>query len=463
MHHKRTIGQIISILLVIAVGLSVWGLSCGPINQKSGPEVTLTIWRPIDDEEIFKPIIRDFQQEYPNIKINYFKKDLTEYEENSVDALASGEGPDIWSIRNDWMAKHWKKLIAAPAGLFTQQSGKKDGEVYKETFAPVAAEDALINDQIYGVPFSVDTLVLYYNTDLFREVKTKLEDEGKIDPSDRTLEEPPANWEEVEQYTKLLTEKDNQGNISRAGIALGAASNIGQAIDVLSALMLQNHTTMISADKKSAAFNLSIPKETGEPYYPGRKALEFYTKFADSGSDVYSWSASMPYSLDAFKDNKLAIMIDYGYQRYWLAQNAPLLSYNIGPLPQIKGETTATDYASYWLETVTKNSQHPQEAWTFLYYVATKGINQYLSSTKRPSPYKVNSELVPQVLGRVDEKGGALEFQKATAKTWYKGKYPLKVDRIFYEMIENVSTHRQPIPNVIDSAASQVTSLLRKD
>lgn len=454
---------VISSVLVTLI-LSLTGLGClpGQGEEEKKEEITLTIWRLFDDEEVFAPIIKDFQTDYKHVKINYVKKDYTEYEEKTVDALAADEGPDIWMVKNDWMPRHYKKLTPMPDGLLSEKTQKSDLEIYKDTYAPVAANDSIIDDKIYGVPLSVDTLALLYNTDIFREERRNLEDQKKIGKEDKSLEDPPATWEEVIKYTKLLTKKEGD-KISRAGIALGTANNVAQATDILYALMLQNNTSMISSDKKSATFNLSSVKQTGEPVYPGTQALDFYTSFANPKKETYSWNNSMPNSVEAFKQGKTAMIIDYAYQKNKIEQDTPNLNFQVAPLPQIKGVTEATDYASYWIETVTKKCQHPEMAWRFLTYAASRGLRDYTQATKRPSPLKVKPDRVPEVTKRVENKASTFDFQVNSAKSWYKGRYPKKVDQASYDMIENVIVHGQPLQTAIDTAAAQVTKLLQEE
>ena len=105
-----------------------------------------------------------YEKAYPNIKINYRKLTYAEYEEEVVSALAAGKGPDIWSIHNTWLPEQIDKLSPMPETVMRP-------DLYKETFVDVAAFDMTGPDeQLYGIPFSVDSLALYYNKDYFNTV-----------------------------------------------------------------------------------------------------------------------------------------------------------------------------------------------------------------------------------------------------------------------------------------------------
>lgn len=444
--------------LVIA-SLIFSGASCTSKKTSTGGQQTLTIWHLFEDESVFKPIIDSYQASNPNVKINFVKKDYNEYEEDSLNMLAQNEGPDIWLVRNDWMARHYKKLVPMTSGLLTSSDQKKrsDLEIFKDKFASVVSNDLVVNNQIYGLPLSVDTLALYYNTDIFKDKKTELYKQNKTTQG-QLLENPPATWSDLINVSKLLTQT-NGDQIIKSGIALGTSANIEQANDILYALMLQNHTKMVSDDKKSATFNLVLNKSTGEPVYPGTQALDFFTSFSNSGKETYSWSASMPGDFDAFVQGKTAMMINYSFKQKNIAQVNPNLNYSIAPLPQIPGETTAIDYASYWVETVTKKCAIPDVAWDFIRYLTFENLDGYLSASQRPSPYK--QDINVEVNQRVQNKNQTFKFQANTAQSWFKGAYPLKVDKIFAELIDNISVYKQPSQTSLDAAAAKVTNLLK--
>ena len=305
----------------------------------------------------------------------------------------------------------------------------------------------------------MDTLVLYYNKDMFKARAKQYEDVKNYDYARKNFENPPLDWTSLINVSKELTIK-NGNNIERAGIAMGTANNVDKAQDILSVIMLQNGTKMLSDDFQNANFNLSVKKDTGELYYPGSKALDFYTAFANPSTDWYTWNKDMPNSVDAFAQGKAAMLINYPYLVGTFAKNNPNLNYGVAPLPQIYGADKSVDYASYWVETVTNNSQNPEWAWDFLNYVSQNSVSSYLSATKRAGVVKVADSEVPLIRNRLD--GNPLVFQQATAQTWYKGYYPNEIDSVINGMIDNVAISKQNTQNAIDKAASDVTSLLLK-
>ena len=188
--------------------------------------IELTYYRLFDPEDVFEPLIKTYESEHPNIRINYKKfTDQYEYMNLIINELAEGEGPDIFSLHSAEFSEHQRKLTPATNKIM-------DPETFKATFVPGASQDLLLKGEngeirVYGLPLYVDTLALYYNADHFEEV---IPDRGK----------PAAAWSELQQdVTKLTIPDQSFERFERAGIAMGRADNLLRAIDLLYALFLQ--------------------------------------------------------------------------------------------------------------------------------------------------------------------------------------------------------------------------------
>jgi len=461
--YKKIIFGLIIFIIVSTTGVAC---NCTSGDKKSKlPTIDLTIWGPLDSEEVFKPIIDNYilkTRDEVNLSIEYVKKDYAEYEEETLNALAAGTGPDIWVIKNDSVYKHADKLEPMPEGFFkkSDKDTRSDIKIYEDTFPLIAVEDNIVDSKVYGVPFSIDTLVVYYNQEHFSEARKYLYKEGRKEEA-KLFNIHPNNWEEFLKISEILTQKNDAGKITRAGASLGTAKNVEHSTDILAALMIQNQTKMVSADRLTATFNLPVTKETGEPTYTGTQALNFYTSFANPNKENYMWNTSMPNSVDAFMQGKTSMMIHYGYVRKRLEQEAPTLKYKIGPFPQISVATQSSDFASYWTNAVTNNSQNPNEAWKFIKYIFNYKLNSYLSATKKPSSEKINNLLIPNTKERVKSGEDPLKYQTMTAKYWYRGKYPVKVANAFYQMLQDVIINKEPLQKAIDASASIVTELYK--
>jgi ABC-type glycerol-3-phosphate transport system substrate-binding protein len=128
----KILKKFVTVGIFISLIFSLTGASCfNNGNNSNTQQITLTVWRLYDDQAVFDPIIRNYQTTHPNIRINYVKMDINEYELKTSEALAAGNGPDIWMIRNDWMPRHNDKLVPLPdKTLSKNDKNKSDIDIY---------------------------------------------------------------------------------------------------------------------------------------------------------------------------------------------------------------------------------------------------------------------------------------------------------------------------------------------
>ncbi len=440
---------LIIVLVVVVIIFSKKKPSDETTTKFPSENLTLTIWYLFDNEEAYTPIIDAYQKEHKNVTINLIKKEPAEYEIELVNALAGGSGPDLFMIKNDWLPKHQDKLEPMPEDYMSIDE-------YKDAFAPVAAQDLISDDRIYGIPFYIDTLAFFYNRKLVQEYNSALN--KRTDLTNEQIEnlyisQPPQNWTDFIKQSKKLAKK-NGTYIVQAGVALGTSNNIESSEDILSLLMIQNNAQMVSDDKKTPTFNLPSEKETGSQVYPGTSALDFYTSFALPSKETYSWNSSLSSSTEAFIQEKAAMMFNYSYVINTIENLSPDLDFSIAEMPQVKGAETRADYANYWPFTVSKSSKYPQVGWNFLQYASQDTwLSLYHQITQRPSPEwrqgTASSDPFVSQLG--------------TATSWYKGKTPTKVDQTFQDMITAVVSQNQPAQTAIDSAAEKIKTLWKEE
>ena len=433
------------IFIALVVILVMAGLGCkkttptptpgptpGPTPQ---PSANLSFWGLWDDSSVFQPLIDEYRKINPNVTVTYKKWEYSEYEDMVTESLAAGRGPDIWMIHNTWLEKHKEKLSPMPDSLKVLPD-------FEKNFVDVVADDFVDKSEIYGVALSVDTLALYWNEDLLKSAH---------------YTSPPQNWEEFKEYTEKLTKFDEMGNIIQSGAALGCARNVNRTADILGLLMLQNGTQMINEERTQATFNQEVTEQTGEGFNPGKEALIFYTDFANPKKKVYTWNPTLSHSIDAFIDEKVALMFSYSYHRPTIEARAPKLNYSIAPVPQIEGTPKEVNFANYWGIVVSNQSQAKEVAWDFLKFLSSKDmVAKYCEATGRPaSRYDVIEEQ------QQDPKLSVFANQTLTAKSWFRGKNLSQTEGIIIDMIEKVVLGEQKAEEAIDWAAAQVTTLLQ--
>lgn len=450
---------IISVILIVLVSVVIIVLSYKKVPEEALNPVDLVYWGVWDEQDDQIDTIRAYQAQHPHIKITYKKIRYDEYEQALLEGWAKDEGPDIFSIPNTWVKKYQDKDFLEPlppqtqiafVTIKTKLKIKKEREVDYKTipsltikdlenkFVDVVKKDVVIDDEIYGLPYSVDTLALFYNRDHLNNAH---------------IAEPPQTWEEFIADVPKLTLQDDQGNIIQAGAALGTAENIPRSTDILSLLMIQNGTQMTDEKEKYITFTQPSPSEPN--YYPGERALEFYTDFASPSREVYTWNDQMPDALEAFTQGKLSFFLGYSYQIPIIQAQGENINFGISSIPQIDlGQEK--NYANYWVETVAKKSKNTNEAWNFIQFAAQKeNVEKYLAKTKKPTALKSLIEAQ-----REDFDLGVFANQTLTAKSWYHGKKPEATEDYLDEAIESVAKGLATPKEALDLAARQIQQTL---
>jgi ABC-type glycerol-3-phosphate transport system substrate-binding protein len=449
----------ISIILGVAIVLLTTGAKCQqlPPNLKEGkPQpITLQYWKVFEESYNVSDLLSDYQKLHPYVSINYRNFTPEEYENELIRAFAEDRGPDILSIHTSSMNKYKNLITPLPAQINLQyqiEKGTIKKEIYTETrtqktltikdirnlFPEVVYNNQIIDNQIYGLPLSIDTLVLFYNRDL-------LNNTGIV--------EPPKTWDQFSEQVVKLTKADIRGEIIQSGAALGTAQNVSRYFDILSLLMMQNGTIM--ADQQGNVMFNQIPPNYTRSIKPALEALNFYTGFASPANQVYTWNDFMPNSLNAFMAGKTAFMFGYAYNIPTIKAQASKLSFGVAPVPQIA--MPAINYANYWVETVSKKSQHQDEAWDFITFITTNADTnkKFLEKSRKPCALK---SLIESQADDADL--SAFGTQLLTAKSWYKGRNVQKAEEVFRQMIEQTLEGLITPDEVINFGASKVNQTL---
>lgn len=321
-------------LLVVILGVVAFFF----LRSKKTNVGEITWWGLWEDENIVAPLISEYEASHPNVKINYVKQSPRDYRERLTNALAKGQGPDIFRFHNTWVPMLTSDLDTLPSSVMTPSD-------YAKTFYPVAVSDLTTSGGIVGVPLEYDGLVLYINEDIFNA-------SGKT---------PPTTWDELRALAKELTVKDDQGVITQSGVALGRVENVDHWQEILALMMVQN--------------GVDLTNPTGEL---AEDAIKFFAVFSTVDG---VWDATLPTSTQAFAAGKLAMYIAPSWRTFELNDQNPNLNFKTYPVPQVpkvsanEGDVT---YASYWVEGVWSRSTKKSIAWDFLKFLSTKDSLQKL-------------------------------------------------------------------------------------
>src|SRR6185437_9882404 len=198
------------ILLGVGAFAAFGGLLGG---SQVGP---VTIWGTLDSNTINTMIatLRSSDKTFANVK--YVQKDAATYDATLVNAMASGQGPDLFLVPQDEATSFANKITPIPYSVMSQaqftNSFIDEGQIF------LASNGAL------ALPFTVDPLVMYWNRSLFATAG---------------LAQPPQYWSDFLTIAPKLTSLDAGQNVHQSAVALGTWKNVDNAKAILSTLFMQ--------------------------------------------------------------------------------------------------------------------------------------------------------------------------------------------------------------------------------
>ncbi len=440
MTHARStpLTKLSILLLLIAFVLTGCGGNAAAEKLATTP-VTINIWRVFDGDETLRTTMAAYQSIHPNVSFKYRELRLDEYEDELIRAFAEGEGPDIFSIHNTWIGSYESLILPMPPSVtipYQEIRGTVKKEVVytiqeeptlsdralKSNFVDVVVQDVLRDykannnteeeKRIFGLPYSVDTLALYYNKDL-------LDAAG--------FPEPPRTWSTFQNQVSEIAKIGSDDEIQQAAAALGTSRNVERAFDILSLLMMQNGTPMTDS-RGRATFFTQLEDDT----YPAGQATRFYTDFANPLKEVFTWDESQADSYDAFVAGNVAFFLGYSYHAPLIRASNPKLDMAIAPAPQIDGGKTV-NFANYWVETVAKSSDISDWAWDFiLFSTDADQVGKFLEVAQKPTALRglINDQIEDETLS-------IFAGQTLTAESWYQGKDAEVAEEAFLDLIDD--------------------------
>jgi len=415
---------------------------------------SVTIWGTFDETAVKSVIRAAADTDDRLIQVNYVQKDPATYEQDLVDALASGTGPDLFFLSDDWALHDAAKTIHIPYSSLSQSQFQN---TFLDAAAPFLAEDGVV-----AIPLIADPLVLYWNRDLL---------------SQAGFTDPPHYWDELFTFAPKLTKKSDSGTIQKATIALGEYENIANAKDILATLMLQAGSPITARDSAGKLVAAIAPQNTGSATQQASlSALRFYTEFADPSADYYAWSRALPEARAAFAQGNLALYVGHASEKTLIKQANPNLNFSVAPIPQVRNDQKLpVDTARVYALAIPRTSTNPQGGRTVAYILAAPTISQgfatvlgvssalrsVVSASGQPAPSTTTPRTsLDQLLAQSTRSDVDLfNSQSAIARSWIDPDPP-KTSDIFRAMIEDTVSGAQKINDALLRADKQMSQLL---
>ncbi len=310
-------------------------MSCGRTDDS---KTTITFWAIGAEGEQVGKLIPEFEKQNPGVKVRVQQIPWTAAHEKLITAFASETLPDIFQVGNTWVPE-----FEALGTLEILDGYLAGSSVIRDTsFFEGILSTNVINGKIYGIPWYVDTRVLFYRTDVI---------------SKAGYSAPPKTWDELYDISKTIKAQNP------ANYAFFLPTNEWLPFILFG---IQNGSTLLKNNDSNGNFSGREFREAFEYlaqyYFEGlapkdmQAVMNIYQAFAEG---YFSMVITGPWNVTEMKNRLPAHMQDK-----WMT----------APLPSPDSVYPGYSLAGGSSLVINKNSQKKELAWKFMEFLSDHEI-----------------------------------------------------------------------------------------
>lgn len=317
----------------VVLALIVLVTGCGG-GEQSGEGKIRVIMEEVPDTDIVQEMLKDFNQDYPNIDVQIEALPYDQMRDRIVSSfLAPDPTYDLIIVDNPWMYDFATSDYLEPLDERIEAAGE---DYDYQDFAGPVRKIAEVDGQTYGVPFYNYALGLIYRTDLFEEAGL----------------EPPTTLDGLQNAAAQL----DQGG--RAGIAMQPERGYK--------IFEEWANWLFAAGGQIQDEDGDVVLDSPE----AREALRKYIATYENSAPDNSLNWGFDQALRSTAGGNSAMMISYN----WML---PTLNDPDGPAGDLAGEYGLAEVpggravlgAWYW--SIPANSTNKDAAWTFVRWITS--------------------------------------------------------------------------------------------
>jgi len=399
----------------------------GSSTASTTPVGKIVIWGTFTNPEL-QTVFDTVAQANKDLTITYVKKNPATYQQDLIEAFASGTSPDIFIMTPDMVQKDQDFVYKVPYTSYSQKT-------FQDAFVD-GSNVYLANDGIIAFPVVVDPLVMYYNKDIL---------------ANSGISTPPTSWDQLFGLASILTKKQNDGTIQQSMIALGQYDNISNAKDILATLLLQNNNPIISQTSQGTYPAVLNGGVSSNGVTAADQIMNFFTEFSNPSDPSYSWNRSLPNSRDFFTEGKSAFYLGLASELFTIQSVNPNLSFDVTSIPQTKGTLANRTYGNIYALAVSKKSANPTAAFelagilsngdtakSFAQAVSLPPASRQAIATKPTDPYLFTF------------------FNQALITQSWPDPDPIATNGIFSELVNNILSNKLSTDDAVNKAQSEL-------
>ena len=404
-------------------------------RQSGGNLANLQIWGTIskDDFSLFTAKLNEAGIQ--GFSMTYTEKSKDSFENDLVNALADGIGPDMVLIKQDFVVKHGSKLFTIPFANYEERT-------FRDNF--INGSDIYIkSDGILAVPFVTDPMIMYYNKDIFMDVG---------------IAQVPQKWSEFANLASRVTKSDASSNITRSLVSFGEYRNVENAKELISTLIFQTDNPIVKFVAGSMQSTLGVDdaslNSTTEKL-SASSAIKSFTDFANPKKAVYSWNRALPSAKSSFLSEDLAMYFGFASEYSDIKTKNMNLNFDVANIPQFDAGNTSV-FGNIYAFGILKGSPNIAQALSTIYLFTSQEIENIFTSNTGFAPARKDLLALPGA----NSIKSVVNSSALISKGWLDPDY-LETSKIFQSMIEDISSGRSDVGNAVKNAGGQINNLFK--
>lgn len=350
------------------------GLGCAPRSKAT----VLEVWAAGREGAVLEQLLPAFEASHPGLRVHVQQLPWISTHEKLLTAVVGESTPDVAQLGNTWIAEFATIGALAPLDAEIVGSTVLDPTDY---FSGVWATNAFEGER-FGVPWYVDTRLLFYRRDLLASAG---------------YAQPPGTWKDWQAAMRAIRDQSEQARsqASSTGATTGATrvplfSPLNEPEALLAFGLQSLEREQHSASSLGSASLLRSGGRFGNFRSPEfRHALDFYVSLFQSGLAPLETSANVANQWEEFARGSFVFFFSGPWQLGELAHRMPPAladSWGTAPLPGEHGPGASLALGSSLV--VFAHSPKRREAWQLIEYLSEPAVQQHF--------YELTGDLPPR-------------------------------------------------------------------